>query len=69
MSVQLEKRLFTVDEYHKMAEAGILAEDDRVELINGEIIKMAPIGSHHSGCVNRLNRLFNIRLGETVIVS
>lgn len=45
MTVQLLKRLFTVAEYHRMAEAGILGEDDRVELIDGEIIAMSPIGS------------------------
>jgi Uma2 family endonuclease len=41
-----------------MADAGILSEDDRVELIEGEIFRMAAIGSRHAGCVNRLNRLF-----------
>jgi Uma2 family endonuclease len=69
MSIQLEKRLFTVNEYHKMVEAGILSEDDRVELLDGEIIKMNPIGSYHAGRVNRLNTLFNARLGQAVIVS
>ncbi len=48
------KRLFTVDEFHRMAEAGILGEDDRVELIEGELIEMTPIGSRHAACVNRL---------------
>lgn len=52
------KRLFTVSEYHSMAEAGILSEEDRVELIEGEIYRMAPIGSRHAGCVNRLIHLF-----------
>ena len=46
MSVQLQRWTFTVDEYHRMAEVGILTEDDRVELIDGEIIKMSP----HSLC-------------------
>lgn len=69
MSVQLQKRLFTVDEYYRMAEAGILNEDDRVELIEGEIIKMSPIGSPHSGCVNRLNGLFSQRLANRAILS
>lgn len=51
------RRLFTVSEFHSMAEAGILTEDDRVELIEGEIYRMAPIGSRHAACVNRLNHL------------
>ena len=41
----------TADDYHRMGGAGIFAEDDRVELIEGEIIEMAPIGSSHSGVV------------------
>ena len=68
MAVQLLKRLFTVAEYHRMAEAGILGEDDRVELIEGEIVKMAPIGIRHAACVRRLNRVFSGRVGERAIV-
>ena len=52
-----------------MAEAGILSEDDRVELIEGEIVEIAPIGSRHGGHVNRLNRLFSQRAGDQAIVS
>jgi Uma2 family endonuclease len=47
-----------VGAYYKMAEAGILTRDDRVELIDGEIIDMNPIGSPHAALVKRLNRLF-----------
>ena len=47
-----------VDAYYKMAEAGILTRDDRVELIDGEIIDLNPIGSPHAGKTNRLARLF-----------
>ena len=47
-----------VGAYYRMAEAGILAQDDRVELIGGEIFDMVPIGSAHAGKTNRLNRLF-----------
>ena len=47
-------RRFTVEEYHRMQEAGILNEDDRVELLEGEILEMPPIGPAHAGSVNRL---------------
>lgn len=69
MSVQVMKRLFTVDEYYRMAEVGILGKDDRVELIEGEIIKMSPIGRRHAGCVNRLLRLFSVRIGERAVIT
>ncbi len=69
MAVELKTRRFTIDEYYRMAEAGILSEDDRVELIQGEIVEMPPIGSHHAGTVRRHNSLFSSRLGSRVIVS
>jgi Uma2 family endonuclease len=63
-----ERHRFTVEEYHRMASAGLLGEDDRVELVEGEIIDMAPIGSRHNACVARLTRLLVGRLGERAIV-
>ncbi|MGI8752552.1 MAG: Uma2 family endonuclease [Acidimicrobiales bacterium] len=57
MAIELRRRTWTVDEYHRMAEAGVLREDDRVELIEGEIVEMSPIGSGHARCVNRLTAL------------
>ena len=48
----------TVDEYHQMGEAGIFGEDDQVELIDGELIDMAPIGTQHAYIVNLLTRFF-----------
>src|SRR5262245_32316868 len=63
------RRLFTVDEYHRMAKAGILHEDDRIELIEGELIEMAAIGSRHMGCVIKLNRRFVLDLADRAIVS
>ncbi len=48
MAVQLVRHRFTVDEYHRMSETGIFAEDDRVELIDGEIVEMTPIGVRHA---------------------
>jgi Uma2 family endonuclease len=49
---------FSVDEYHKLGEAGILGEDDRVELLNGDLIAMAPIGGEHRTLIDTLNLLF-----------
>lgn len=53
----VERRRFTAAEYNQMGEAGILSEDDRVELIDGEIIEMSPIGDPHVMFVNRLTML------------
>ena len=69
MAVQVMKRLFTVTEYYQMAEAGIFSEDDRVELIKGEVVEMAPIGSRHAAHVKRLNRLLSQLMGERALVS
>ncbi len=68
MGVQVQRRLFTVEEYHRMAEAGILSEDDRVELIEGELVAMSPIGSRHAACVKRLIRLLDRAVGDRAIV-
>jgi Uma2 family endonuclease len=68
MSVAITKRLFDVDDYHRMAQAGILSEDDRVELIDGEIVAMTPIGPRHNASVNRLNRALVTCVGDQAIV-
>nr|WP_245817272.1 Uma2 family endonuclease [Hydrococcus rivularis] len=67
--MQLLTRKFTVEQYHKMAEVGILTEEDRVELIKGEIVEMSPIGLKHAATVNRLNQLFYRKLGDRVLIS
>lgn len=59
------QRPLTVEEYHQMAEAGILTEDDRVELLDGRLIAMSPIGPEHLHCVNRLTELLSRRLYAT----
>ena len=59
----------TVDDYHRMGEAGIFGEDDRVELLDGELYDMPPIGDGHMGTVNRLTNRLAWRLGERVVVS
>jgi Uma2 family endonuclease len=68
MSVLLKTYRFSVDEYHRMGEAGIFSEDDRVELLAGAIVEMSPIGPLHAGTVARLTALFAARLGAQVIV-
>ncbi|MEQ8470585.1 MAG: Uma2 family endonuclease [Marinoscillum sp.] len=68
MAIQLEKRLLNADEYQLMSEAGILKPSDKVELINGEIIKMSPIGSRHAAVVDRINRLLHNLTDEQSIV-
>lgn len=60
---------FSVREYEQMGERGILHEDLRVELIDGEIIQMSPIGDKHMRCVNRFNRRLVLALGERAVVS
>ncbi len=69
VEVEVPRRLFTVEEYHRMGEAGILGADEREELIEGEIVEMAPIGPRHIGCVINANRLFLTRLGDRAVVS
>jgi Uma2 family endonuclease len=66
---EIVRRRFTVHDYHRMGEAGILHEDDRVELIEGEIVEMAAIGTRHFVCVNQLNRLLVRGVGDEAIVS
>jgi hypothetical protein len=58
----LKRHPLTVGDYHRMGEAGILHEDSRVELIEGEIIDMAPIDSPHAGTVRQLSELFYFRV-------
>jgi Uma2 family endonuclease len=59
---------FSVDDYYRMAECGILPKDARVELIDGEIFLMSPIGSPHAACVNRSSSVFFARFAGRTIV-
>ena len=64
----LTRHKLTVDDYYRMADAGILTSDDRVELIDGEIIDMPPIGQDHAGTVNRLaEALFQAFAGRAIV--
>ena len=69
MTVPIAQRPFTVAEYYRMAEAGILSEEDRVELLEGKIVNMSPVGSRHAACVRRLDALFGRGVGLVAQVS
>jgi Uma2 family endonuclease len=62
------RRRFTVDDYYRMAAAGVLDEDERVELIEGDIIEMSPIGVRHADRVRVIKELIEDQLGRSVIV-
>jgi Uma2 family endonuclease len=68
MPVPLTTRRFTVAEYYRMAEVGILGADERVELIEGEIIAMTASGSRHAATVSRLTRLLVPSVGDRGLV-
>jgi Uma2 family endonuclease len=68
MAVELTKKRFTADDYQRMGQAGILSEDDRVELIDGDVVAMTPIGPRHNAAVNRANRAMMTAVGDTAIV-
>jgi Uma2 family endonuclease len=69
MTVRRAPHRFTVPEYERMVDLGILKEDARVELIRGEIVAKMPIGDAHIAAVNRLTRLFVRAVGDAAIVS
>ena len=68
MSVQLRKRYFNVDDYYRMFRAGVFSQGDRVELIEGEVVEMSPIGSTHQGCVDELSSVVMEKIGRAAIV-
>ncbi len=68
MAVQIARHRFTVDDYYKMVENGVLTEDSRVELIDGEIVDMPPIGSGHASSVDRTGDRLRSILGEGPLV-
>lgn len=68
MVTALARRRFTIEEFHRMGTAGILQKDDRVELLDGEIIEMTPIGSTHAAIVTRLSSVWSWQLPRQVIV-
>lgn len=69
VTIELTRRRFTAAEYWRLLEAGILSEDDAVELIWGEIVEMSPVNVPHALCVNRLNMVLGTKLANRAIVS
>ena len=65
----LQRHRLTVDEYHRMGQAGVFPPDARVELIDGEVIDMAPIGTRHASAVKKLNALLSAAAGGSAIVA
>jgi Uma2 family endonuclease len=68
MTVAVEIRRLSVQDYHRMVEAGILAPDERVELIEGQLYRMAAKGTFHSAAITRIKRLLEARLGNRVLL-
>lgn len=69
MRMETSRKRFTVDDYYRMADAGILAPGDRVELIDGEIIQMSLIGNRHFGCVNAITEIFIAAFKGRAVIS
>ncbi|AFY60292.1 Uma2 family endonuclease [Synechococcus sp. PCC 6312] len=68
MTLTTDLRTLTVQEYHHMIEAGILASDERVELIQGQLYKMTAKGTAHSAAVTRIDRIFSQQLANQALL-
>jgi len=69
MAIELTRRRFSIDDYYRMAETGILKPGERVELIDGDVVEMTPSGGPHARCVMYLNEVFVRRLEGRAVVS
>ena len=69
MALEIQRRRFTAEEFHRMGEAGLFREDGRIELIDGEILMMTPIGPRHVYYVNRLTSVLIRAVGDLAIIS
>jgi Uma2 family endonuclease len=69
VAVRVLEGPFTVEDYYRLAELGILRPDDRVELINGQVVQMSPIGALHAGRVNYLTKALVTLVGDAGVVT
>lgn len=69
MAAETLKKRFSAGDFHRMVEAGIFGEEERVELIDGDVIQMSPIGHRHRVRVTRANTLLVRAFGERAVVS
>ncbi|MEP7336442.1 MAG: Uma2 family endonuclease [Acidobacteriota bacterium] len=69
MSYPVTRRRFSVAEYHQMIASAILTKEDRVELLNGEIVEMSPISPNHAAAVKRVSKLLYRRVADEVTIS
>jgi len=69
VAVELQRHRFTLEQYERMIETGVLTDRDRVELLEGEIIEMPPIGDPHAGTCNRIAHVLITRLGDRAVVA
>ena len=68
MDVEVTRRQFTTDEYLRMIDAQIFDRDDHIELIEGDVLEMAPVGPSHASCVAILNRRLVVGVGDRGLV-
>ena len=69
MATEVAAKRFTVEQFQRMADAGVFDEDDRLELLDGEILQMNPVGRRHVATVNRLTRVFGRVVGGRALIS
>ena len=67
--IPLPRRALSVEDYHRMGEVGLFAPEERLELIHGDLVTMAPIGGPHLHLVNVIAQLFSMQVGRSVVVS
>ena len=69
MTITIEHRQFTIDDVNQMINAGILAEDEHIELIEGKLVKMSPPGILHAACVDRLTKTLSRQVADDILIS